>query len=168
MTNIIILLSTSTLLFLEFWIITLLKIKNRNKLVNELLTINVTLSKENAELEYQNAQNKIQLEGFKKEAKSITDDLLELKNKVKSTSFKYSRLLSEDKMLDFLKSEKEALNLSGALISEYTGIGTSSISRIKNNQKINFTYEVVSKLFNFYKDVRQGKIVLDNNTVTKE
>lgn len=167
MTNIIILLSTIASLFLGFWIISLLTIKKRNKLNAELLNINVNLSQENAKLEYQNAQNKIQLENFKKEAKNITDDLLELKNKVINTLLKYSRLLSNDEMQNFLLKERIDLGLSLSKVSNYTGIGETCIWRIEKKE-IGSSYKKYSTLFNFYKDVRQGKIVLDSDTTTKE
>lgn len=166
MTNIIILLSTIAILFLGFWIIGIVKLQKLKKTMRDVVLSNLAATKTIHEVTFTNEQLEKQKEAFEKEAQNIKDDLHTLKNKV-TNSLKYSRLLSNDEMQDFLLKERIALNLSLSKVSKYTGIGETCIWRIEKKE-IGSSYKKYSTLFNFYKDVRQGKIVLDSDTITKE
>lgn len=52
-------------------------------------------------------------------------------------------------VFDF-KARREALGLSLREVEKISGIPTSTINQLENNQKVNYTYCVVMSVHNFY------------------
>lgn len=73
----------------------------------------------------------------------VKDSSLTIKVKYKNEE------LPKIHIFDF-KTRREALGLSLREVEKLSGIPTSTINQLENNQKVNYTYWVVMSVHNFY------------------